>query len=117
MAQAPDGLHVWDWEYSRPGVPFGFDLLHYFFQEDFVRRQRPLLEAFARAGTEAAAGLQRLGFGPDDQAVLRLLHRLELRMRAERAVRGGADADPGVRETDISTLLAHSGESGGLRSP
>jgi hypothetical protein len=117
MAQAPDGLYVWDWEYSRAGVPFGFDLLHFFFQEAFVRRGRPLLSAFAQAGSDAAAGLQRLGFGPDDQAVLRLLHRLELRMRAERAVQQGAEPDPGVRDTDISTLLAHSRESGGLRSP
>jgi hypothetical protein len=117
MAQAPEGLYVWDWEYSRPAVPFGFDLLHFFFQEAFVRDHRPLLSAFAKAGSEAAAGLQRLGLGADDQAVLRLLHRLELRMRAERAVRRGAEADPGVRDTDISTLLAHSRESGGLRNP
>jgi hypothetical protein len=106
MAHAPDGLYVWDWEYSRAGVPFGFDLLHFFFQEAFVRGGRPLLDAFAEAGERATDGLRRIGLDADEQEALRLLHRLEIRLRAERAVQRGAEAEAGVRETPISTLLA-----------
>ncbi len=107
MAEAPDGLYVWDWEYSRPGRPFGFDLLHFSFQDAFVARSQPLLRAFADAATRATAGLRRLGLDADTQAALRRLHRLEVRLRAENAVQRGADPDPGVRDTDIFTLLAH----------
>jgi hypothetical protein len=102
----PEGLYVWDWEYSRPAVPFGFDLLHFFFQDAFVARRQPLLTAFSQAAEHAWAGLRELGIGPDEQLLLRRLHRIELRLRAERAVRAGAEADPGVREVPISTLLA-----------
>ena len=106
MALAPEGLYVWDWEYSRPDVPFGSDLLHFCFQDAFVVDGQPLLQAFERAGAAASAGLRRLGVDSDAQIVLRLLHRLELRLRAERAVQQGAQADPGVRDTPISTLLS-----------
>ena len=107
MAEAPDGLYVWDWEYSRAGRPFGFDLLHFFFQDAFVARSQPLLSAFADAATRAATGLLRLGLDADEQSALRRLHRLEIRLRAENAVQRGAEPDPGVRDLDIFTLLAH----------
>ena len=35
----PTALYVWDWEYSRPDVPFGLDLLQFYFQEYFVARR------------------------------------------------------------------------------
>jgi hypothetical protein len=107
MAEAADGLYVWDWEYSRPGRPFGFDLLHFFFQDAFVARSQPLLSAFDDAATRAASGLLRLGLDADAQAALQRLHRLEVRLRAENAVQLGADPDPAVRDLDIFTLLAH----------
>ena len=81
MAEAPDGLYVWDWEYSRPGRPFGFDLLHFFFQDAFVARSQPLLTVFSDTATWATPGLSRLGLGTDAQAALRRLHRLEVRLR------------------------------------
>ena len=107
MALAPDGLYVWDWEYSRPARPFGFDLLHFFFQDAFVVRSQPLLRAFEDAASRAATGLRRLGLDADAQAALRRLHRLEVRLRAENAVRRGAEPDPNIRSVDIFTLLAH----------
>jgi hypothetical protein len=108
MARAPDGLYVWDWEYSRPHAPFGLDLLHFFFQDAFVRQGRPLLAAFADAGRLAAPGLTALGIDADTQTLLRLLHRLELRARSERAVQQGAEPDPGIRDVPISTLFSPS---------
>ena len=107
MAVAPDGLYVWDWEYSRPARPFGFDLLHFFFQDAFVVRSQPLLRAFEDAASRAATGLRRLGLDADAQATLRRLHRLEVRLRAENVVRRGAEPDPNIRSVDIFTLLAH----------
>ena len=106
MAEAPDGLYVWDWEYSRPDRPFGFDLLHFFFQDAFVARSQPATSAFAEAGERAEPGLRRLGMGSEARRALGRLHRLEVRLRAEAAVQRGADAEPGLREPDISTLLA-----------
>ena len=105
MALAPDGVYVWDWEYSRPDVPFGLDLLQYYLQEYFVAGGQPLLPALERAAADAAGGLGRLGVDDDHQRVLHRLHRLEHRVRAERAARTGAETEPGVRDAPISTLL------------
>ena len=83
---------------AGPVAPFGFDLLHFFFQEEFVRR-RP---AVARRVRARRASGPRTGFGesvsiPMSSTSLRLLHRLEIRLRAERAVQRGAEAEAGVR--------------------
>ena len=56
MAEAPDGLYVWDWEYSRPGARSGFDLLHFFFQDAFVARSQPLMDAFEDARHAPTSG-------------------------------------------------------------
>jgi hypothetical protein len=105
MALAAGRLHVWDWEYSRPDVPFGLDLLQFFFQQYFVVEGQPLVPAALRAAEDAAPGLKTLGLGRDEQSVLTRLQRLEHRLRAERAVRAGAEPDPHVRDTPIFTLL------------
>jgi hypothetical protein len=113
----PSGLFVWDWEYSRPGVPFGLDLLHFSFQAAFVQQGVPMLEAFDRAGRQAVPGLTALGIDLDAQAMLRVLHRLELRVRSERAVAAGAEPDPGVRDVPISTLFSRLPGTAGSAGP
>ena len=71
-----------------------------------MARSQPATSAFAEAGERAEPGLRRLGMGSEARSALGRLHRLEVRLRAEAAVQRGADAEPGLREPDISTLLA-----------
>ena len=70
---APDGLYVWDWEYSRPDVPFGLDLLHFFFQDAFVLPASAAARGVrGRGDASRADGLRRLGIdAEDEQRVLR----------------------------------------------
>ena len=107
MAEAPDGLYVWDWEYSRPDRPFGFDLLHFFFQDAFVARSQPADVRLRRSGRTRRAGVA------PTRAGVRGAGRVAVVCTASRSASGprprcerGADAEPGLREPDISTLLA-----------
>ena len=95
MAEAPNGLYVWDWEYSRPDRPLGFDLLHFFFQDAFVVPGRNRRRRVRGSGERAESGLRRLGIEAEARLALRRLHRLEVRLRAEDAVQRGAEAEPG----------------------
>ena len=106
MAEAPDGLYVWDWEYSRPDRPFGFDLLHFFFQDAFVARSQLATSAFAEAGERASAGLRRLGMGSEARGRAGPFAPPRGPPPGRGPVQRGADAEPGLREPDISTLLA-----------
>jgi len=45
MASTTGGLLVWDWERFAPGVPLGFDALHYWLQSEVVPQHRDPLAA------------------------------------------------------------------------
>lgn len=90
MAHDDDGrLWVWDWEHSSDDVPLGFDLLHWHFQNAFIRDQAGLPTAVARtlrAGVDAIKGLLD---GPAATDVARL-YLLEIALRNYDLHRSGA---------------------------
>ncbi len=55
------GLLVWDWERFAPGVPLGFDALHYWLQSEVGPRHRDPLEAANDCFAHAAGLLAPFG--------------------------------------------------------
>lgn len=107
LATSGSRLYAWDWEYSTPCVPLGFDAVHYHFQVAFVARQVPLDQAVTLAAGRAAAALRELGLPERVLQLVPVLHLLELAIRHEeaRAITGDTDERfyPAVNE-----VLAHS---------
>jgi hypothetical protein len=85
LARAGADLWVWDWAYSAPGVPLGFDLLQFFHLRHRVLREEPGEVALQRAAEEAEPGLGRLGIPADERRAVIALHRAEVLLREERA--------------------------------
>jgi hypothetical protein len=85
LARAGNDLWVWDWAYSAPDVPFGFDLLQFFHLRHRVLREEPAGVALSHAATEADPGLGRLGIPADERRAVVALHRAEVLLREERA--------------------------------
>jgi hypothetical protein len=92
MASTADGLLVWDWERFAPGVPVGFDPLHYRLQSDVVGRRRPPAEAAVACVRDAAAGLRPFGVPGDEARLVAVLYLAELSARylADRQAEAGA---------------------------
>jgi hypothetical protein len=92
MASTADGLLVWDWERFDPGVPIGFDPLHYRLQSDVVRRRRPPTEAAEACVRDAAACLAPFGVPADEARLVAVLYLAELSARylADRQAEAGA---------------------------
>ncbi len=85
LARAGRDLWVWDWAYSAPGVPLGFDLLQFFHLRHRVLREEAPETALAHAATDAEPGLGRLGIPADERRVVVALHHAEVLLREERA--------------------------------
>jgi hypothetical protein len=92
MASTADGLLVWDWERFAPGVPVGFDPLHYRLQSDVVRRRRPPAEAAGACVRDAAACLAPFGVPAGEARLVAVLYLAELSARylADRQAEAGA---------------------------
>jgi len=92
MASTADGLLVWDWERFAPGVPVGFDPLHYRLQSDVVRRRRPPADAADACVRDAAACLAPFGVPADEAQPVAILYLAELSARylADRQAEAGA---------------------------
>jgi hypothetical protein len=85
LARAGADLWVWDWAYSAPGVPLGFDLLQFFHLRHRVLREEPGELALQHAADEAQPGLGRMGITADERRAVVALHRAEVLLREERA--------------------------------
>jgi hypothetical protein len=92
MASTADGLLVWDWERFAPGVPVGFDPLHYRLQSDVVRGRRPPAEAADACVRDAAACLAPFGVPAGEARLVAVLYLTELSARylADRQAEAGA---------------------------
>jgi hypothetical protein len=92
MASTAGGLLVWDWERFAPGVPVGFDPLHFRLQSDVVRRRRPPAEAAAACVRDAAACLAPFGVPAGEARLTAVLYLAELSARylADRQAEAGA---------------------------
>jgi hypothetical protein len=67
-----DGIQVWDWERFAPGVPLGFDVLHY---------RRSLLGGVPGLARHAAHDLARIGVPAELAGVTTTLYLVELCVR------------------------------------
>jgi hypothetical protein len=85
LARAGGRLYAWDWAYSAPDVPFGFDLLQFFHLRHLVLREEAPEAALANAAADARAGLRELGIPADEVGAVVALHRIEVLLREERA--------------------------------
>jgi hypothetical protein len=86
LATAAHHLYAWDWAYSAPDVPFGFDLLQFFHLRHRVLREEAPDVALAHAAADAAPGLRELGVPDDEVRAVTALHRIEVLLREERAL-------------------------------
>jgi len=85
LARARGGLVAWDWAYSTPGVPLGFDALHFVAIPSEVLDGQSRSAASARAAELSAPALDALGIDREQQRAVVALHRLELELRDARA--------------------------------
>ncbi|MDH5277650.1 MAG: hypothetical protein OEW53_01250 [Actinomycetota bacterium] len=89
LGRTPDGPVAWDWEYSDPDVPVGFDLLHWHFQARLSPDDGNLVDS-ARAVDEEAHRLSCLGVDPRSHGLVASLYLLEMFTRAVRMASAGA---------------------------
>jgi hypothetical protein len=85
LARADGRLWAWDWAYSAPSVPVGFDLLQFFHLRHRVLREEAPAVALAHAAEDARSGLARLGLPEDERRAVVALHHAEVLLREERA--------------------------------
>ena len=93
MASTADGLLVWDWERFTPGVPVGFDALHYRLQQAVVRRHQPPPAAAAGCVRAAPVSLAAFGVPAAEARAVAILYLAELSARylADRQAEAGAE--------------------------
>jgi len=93
LATDRGSLHAWDWAYSAPSVPFGFDAVHFaYLPRQVLGGMSP--DAAAAAIPEAEAALGALGVPADRRPAVLALHRLEVELREVRARLARRGTDP-----------------------
>jgi hypothetical protein len=117
MARRGSRLYAWDWDGSTPGVPLGFDAVHYHFQVAFIAKGRPLPDAAATAGRRAGAALGALGVPERAHRLVATLHLVELAVRHEEARRSTGDVDDRFYPAVTPVLERALAGSRGLGSP
>jgi hypothetical protein len=101
-----DGLPLaWDWEFSEPSVPVGFDLLHWHFQQSLARPQGSLDPA-VRAVYGAAPSLATLGVHPARHRLVASLYLIEILTRACRLNAQGGGWNPRVYPDALEVAAA-----------
>jgi hypothetical protein len=98
MASKADGLLVWDWERFTPGVPLGFDALHYQLQTDVGPGHRDPVAAATACLQDAGRLLAPFGVQSGQARITALLYLADLATRYlnDQQARAGAQyGDPG----------------------
>jgi hypothetical protein len=92
LARTRAGLLVWDWERFTPGVPVGFDALHYWLNERVVRPSQDPLAAATQCVVEAPRLLDPFGVSPEQARLTALAYLADLSIRylADRQAQAGA---------------------------
>jgi Phosphotransferase enzyme family len=99
MASTKRGLLLWDWERFTPGVPLGFDALHYRLQADLGPGHRDPLTAAAATSQSAAQLLAPFGIGAEQAWLTGVLYLTELATRYlvdRQASAGAQNGAPGT---------------------
>ena len=101
-----DGLPLaWDWEFSEPSVPVGFDLLHWHFQQSLARPQGSL-GAAVRAVYDAAPTLAAVGVHPARHRLVASLYLIEILTRACRLNAQGGGWNPRIYPDALEVAAA-----------
>lgn len=93
LGQVDDRPVAWDWEFSDPDVPVGFDLVHWHFQRQ-VSPPDGSLEAGMRAADAEQSRLATVGVAPGSTDLVTSLFLLEVCTRAVRMAADGAGWNP-----------------------
>jgi hypothetical protein len=106
LGLAQGRVWAWDWEYARPGVPYGIDLPHYHFQTAFILQRQPLSAAFTAASDHGGPLLRALGLvGAQVRAAL-AVHAALVGARYLDAAVAGAAPNPRVTREGGPALRA-----------
>jgi hypothetical protein len=96
---------AWDWEFSEPSAPVGFDLLHWNFQQSLARPQGSL-DAAVRAVYQCAPKLAAVGVHPARHRLVASLYLVEILTRACRLNAQGGGWNPRVYPDALEVAAA-----------
>ena len=99
MASTTRGLLVWDWERFTPGVPLGFDALHYRLQAGLGPGHRDPLTAATASLRSAARLLEPFGVSTEQARLTAILYLADLATRYlvdRQASAGAQNGAPGT---------------------
>lgn len=99
LGKASSALYAWDWEYSHPDVPLGFDVLHWHFQTTLANQSRSLAHAVDAVDT-AAQSLAKLGLPKDSHQSVASVYVLDIFVRSVRQAAQDGAWNPRIR-TDM----------------
>ncbi len=85
LGRTRESLFAWDWAYSAPAVPLGFDALHFAALPEEVLGGASRSEAATHAVEVSTPALRALGLDAEQVRAVAALHRLELELRDTRA--------------------------------
>jgi hypothetical protein len=93
-------LFVWDWERCHDGVPFGLDVVHFWFQT--ALRRSNAADSLAHSLRSTGSCLERVGV---DRGLTHVLHRIYLVELLLRLAEGESALDPAVTDAWAVQLL------------
>lgn len=108
LGRVSDTTVAWDWEYSAPSAPLGFDLVHWHFQSRLAKSDGTL-SAAAEAAWQNAAQLDRVGVPAEHHRIVVAAYLIEILTRAAQLAGQGAGWNPKLRP-EIRDLAAANGE-------
>ena len=106
MAATSVGGAVWDWEYSAPSVPLGFDVCHWYFQTRLAAADGTLDRAAAELDTRLSA-LGALGVPREAWRLVGDLYVLEMLLRATCLASEGSGWNPKLHPRLIGFAREH----------
>ena len=104
LAATPAGGAAWDWEYSAPEVPVGFDVMHWHFQHRLAAAGGTL-DTASQALTEGLPSLGALGVPRQSWSLVGELYVLEMLVRAVGLAAGGAGWNPKLHPRLVTFAL------------
>lgn len=110
LASTSSGGAVWDWEYSAPAAPVGFDLCHWHFQTSLAAADGTLDSAAAELHTRIGA-LGALGVEPEAAGLVEELYMLEMLVRATGLAAEGSGWNPKLHPRLITFARERAGTS------
>ncbi len=108
LGKVGDTTVAWDWEYSAPSAPLGFDLVHWHFQSRLAKSDGTLSVA-AEAAWRNASQLSQVGVPDEHQRLVVSGYLIEILTRAAQLAGQGAGWNPKLRP-EIRDLAAADGE-------